>query len=81
MKRFQLEQVAIDKLVFRLVPKDNFDRETDEKMAIDYIEDALDHKFKVRVEYEEDLPFTKAGKFPMVVSKLAETYMRRETSK
>lgn len=81
MKRFQLEQITIDEIVFRMVPKDNFDREQDEKLVIDYIEDALDHKFKVRVEYEDDIPFTKAGKFPMVVSNLAVAYLRKEASK
>lgn len=81
LKRFQLEQVAIDKLIFHMVPRDTFDREQDEKLVIDYIEDALDHKFTVKVEYEDDIPFTKAGKFPMVVSKLADTYLRQEASK
>jgi phenylacetate-coenzyme A ligase PaaK-like adenylate-forming protein len=75
ISKYQMVQVDIDNIKLRIVPKPGYIRETDEPLLVKYVEKALQNKFKIRIQYEDDISFTKAGKAPSFVSKLAEDYL------
>ncbi|NIP42651.1 MAG: phenylacetate--CoA ligase family protein [candidate division Zixibacteria bacterium] len=75
IQSFQFEQLSLDELVFRVVPKPEYARERDEKTMITLIEKALPCKFEIEVKYVDSIPPTPQGKFRWVISPLALDYV------
>ena len=77
IKYTQLVQLSLDELVVRYIPKDNFDESRDPEIFIKLVEEALVHKFKIRLERVHEVNFTRSGKSPATVSRLADEYIAR----
>ncbi|MBD3218634.1 MAG: hypothetical protein GF310_10185 [candidate division Zixibacteria bacterium] len=75
LKRYQLEQIDLDNVIMRIVPGPEYNRERDEARMLELIHEGMHGMFKVRLEYADDIPFTKAGKYQWVKSKLADEYL------
>ena len=76
LKMFQLEQVSLDEVIARIVPRENFDPATDSEILANLIDRALLGNFKVIVEVVENIPFTEYGKYKPVISTLAMEYIK-----
>jgi phenylacetate-CoA ligase len=76
IKQYQLEQVEMDKLVLRIVPLESYDKATDESFLVKAFEKALLGRFKITVEYVEEILFTEGGKYRIAVSPLAKEYLK-----
>jgi phenylacetate-CoA ligase len=69
--KYQIEQLNIDEVILRVVPRQNFDRERDEALLLHYASESFANKFRIRLEYVDDIPLTEGGKYRSVISKLA----------
>ncbi|TFH65907.1 MAG: phenylacetate--CoA ligase family protein [Candidatus Zixiibacteriota bacterium] len=78
LRKYQIEQVALDEVILRVVPKDNYIRQQDEPLLLEYASESLGNKFRIRLEYVDDIPLTDGGKYRPVVSKLAVEYFDRK---
>lgn len=67
----QLEQIDIEHVIVRVVVDSEYDRKRDEPEMLRIIDAGLLHRFKLEVEYIDELTFTKRGKFKPVISDLA----------
>jgi phenylacetate-coenzyme A ligase PaaK-like adenylate-forming protein len=74
LKKYQLEQVSLDEVIIRIVPLPGFDKKRDEPLFLKYFDQVMAGKFRYSFEYADDIPFTKSGKYPMAVSRLATEY-------
>jgi len=78
LKKYQLEQISLDEVILRVVPKDNYVRQQDEPLLLAYASESFANKFKIRLEYIDDIPLTDGGKYRSVISKLAVEYFDRK---
>jgi phenylacetate-CoA ligase len=81
LKRYQLEQIDLDNVIIRIVPGPEYNRERDEARMLELIHEGMHGMFKVRLEYVDDIPFTKAGKYQWVKSKLADDYLAESSER
>ena len=77
IKYTQLVQLSLDELVVNYIPRDNFDESRDAEIFARLIEEALVHKFKIRLERVDEVNFTRSGKSPSSISRLADEYIAR----
>lgn len=75
IQSYQIKQLAIDKLLLRIVPKQNYNIENDEPILEQLLQEALPFGFKFEFKYVEHIPLTKSGKFQLVISDLAMDYI------
>ncbi len=75
--KYQLEQLSLDELILRVVPNESYHREQDEPLLLEYAVESLANKFRVRLEYVDDIPLTEGGKYRSVISKLVADYVDR----
>jgi phenylacetate-CoA ligase len=80
IKKYQIVQVDLNEVYLRIIPSADFNRQTDEKLLLKYAEKGLGQNFKVRLQYEDEISFTKSGKLPAVVSKLALDHIKQAES-
>ena len=78
LEKFQIEQLNIDEIILRVVPKANYNREQDEPLLLEYAAKSIAEKLKVHLEYVDDIPLTETGKYRSVISKLALEYFDRK---
>jgi phenylacetate-CoA ligase len=71
LKKYQMEQVSLDEIILRVVPKEDYVRERDEKLLLEYASGAIANRFKIRLEYVDDIPLTENGKYRSVISRIA----------
>jgi phenylacetate-CoA ligase len=77
LRKYQIEQVALDEVILRVVPKDNYVRQQDEPLLLRYASESFANKFRIRLEYVDDIPLTDGGKYRSVISRLAVKYFDR----
>jgi len=80
IKKYQIVQVGLDEVYLRVVPSANYNRQNDEKQLLKHAEEGLGRNFKVQLQYEDEISFTKSGKLPAVVSKLALDHIKQAES-
>lgn len=80
IKRYQIVQVSLDEVYVRVIPSVDYNRQTDEQALLKYAEEGMGRHFKVRLQYEDEISFTKSGKLPAVVSKLALNHIKQAES-
>jgi phenylacetate-CoA ligase len=78
LKKYQLERISLDEVILRVVPKENYVRQQDEPLLLAYASESFANKFKIRLEYTDDIPLTDGGKYRSVISKLAVEYFDRK---
>lgn len=78
LRKYQIEQISLDEVLLRVVTRENFVRERDEPMLLKHASESFANKFKVRLEYVDDIPLTEGGKYRSVISKLALEYFDRK---
>ncbi len=78
LAKYQMEQVDLDEIILRIVPRANFVRETDEPLLLEYASKSLADQFKIRLEYVDDIPLTDGGKYRPVISKPALEYFDKK---
>lgn len=71
LKKYQMEQVSLDEIILRVVPREDYVRDRDEKLLLEYAGESIANRFKIRLEYVDDIPLTENGKYRSVISKLA----------
>jgi len=71
LKKYQMEQVSLDEILLRVVPNERYEKAVDESLLLKYAEQAIAGKFRFRLEYVDDIPLTKNGKYRSVISQLA----------
>jgi phenylacetate-CoA ligase len=77
IRRCQLEQIDIDRLLVRAVPGPDYDREPDEETLREAINEGTLNSFELEVEYVDEIAFTKQGKFRPTISELASKYVEQ----
>ncbi|MBD3216952.1 MAG: hypothetical protein GF310_01655 [candidate division Zixibacteria bacterium] len=77
MQTYQVEQLAIDRLLFRIVPKPEYDPDKDEDAMIKLIKEALPGEFDIEIKYVDAIPPTPQGKFRLAISPLALDYINQ----
>ena len=75
IKKYQLVQQDIDTVILKLVPLEGFNKDRDAEIMVEHFTKMLADNFNVRIEYVDDIPHTKAGKYPLAVSSLALDYL------
>jgi len=75
IKKYQLYQKSINEVILKLVPLPDFDRKHDAEVMVEQFTKMLANNFQVSIEYVDDIPVTKSGKYPMAVSPLAIDYL------
>ena len=80
IRKFQYFQENLGEITIKIVPLPSFNRINDEPELIKSFSGMLGDKFKISIEYVKDIPFTKAGKYPMAVSKLAVDYLKKNSA-
>ncbi len=80
IKKYQIIQVSLDEVYLRVIPSADFNRQTDEKLLLKYAREGLGRNFKVQLQYEDEISFTKSGKLPAVVSQLALDHIKQAES-
>jgi phenylacetate-CoA ligase len=78
LRKYQIEQLSIDEVVLRIVPAGNYRRDRDESLLLQYAAESFANKFRIRLEYVDDIPLTDGGKYRSVISKLAVEYFDRQ---
>lgn len=71
LHKYQMEQLSLEEIILRVVPKSNYDRQRDEAKLLEYASRSLADKFRIKLEYVEDIPLTDGGKYRSVISRLA----------
>lgn len=71
LKKYQMEQINLDEIILRVVPKEDYVRERDEELLLECARESIANRFKIRLEYVDDIPLTDNGKYRSVISKLA----------
>lgn len=71
LRKHQIEQVSLDKIIVRIVPEKSFDKSVHENILHQLAKESTANRFEVEIEYVDDIPLTKRGKFPAIVSSLA----------
>ena len=66
-----MEQVSLDEIILRVVPREDYVRDRDEKLLLEYAGESIANRFKIRLEYVDDIPLTDNGKYRSVISRLA----------
>ena len=69
IKECQVVQKASGEMILRIVKRDSYDVETERKLLVN-ISQFVSPSIKVKFEYVDEIPRTKAGKFKAVVSEL-----------
>jgi phenylacetate-CoA ligase len=77
LRRFQVEQVSLDKVILRVVPLPDFDREKDEPVLLKYYEKVMAGKFEIELQYVDEIPITEGGKYPVAISPFAVNYLEK----
>jgi len=77
LRRYQFQQVSLDEVIIKIVPLPGYDYAVDEAAILKQFDMVLGHNFKLKIKYVDDIPFTKAGKYPMSVSQLAMDYIQK----
>jgi phenylacetate-CoA ligase len=75
VKRCQLEQIDLDRVLVRIVPWPEYDRREDEATLLRLVSEALLDRFTLQAEYVDDVTYTKRGKYRPVISQLATRYL------
>jgi len=70
-KKYQVEQISLDKVILRIVPLPEFIREKDEPALLEIYKKVTAGKFEITIEYVDDIPFTEGGKYPVAISPFA----------
>ena len=81
IRKYQISQDDIDHVTLRVVADDNYVVERDEPLLIEQFNLVLAKKFKISIEYIEDIPFTRNGKYRVSVSPLTMKYLGSDSSK
>lgn len=81
LKKYQVEQISLDKVILRLVPLPDFDRQKDEPVFLEFYKKVTAGKFEVEIEYVDDIPFTEGGKYPVAISPFAVKHLEMKTEK
>jgi phenylacetate-CoA ligase len=71
LRKHQIEQVSLDKIIVRIVPEKTYERKIHEPVLRKLAKDSTAGRFNVEIEYVDDIPLTARGKFPAIISKLA----------
>jgi phenylacetate-CoA ligase len=77
LRKHQIEQVSLDRVILRIVPLPEFDRAKDEPVLLDYYKKVTAGKFEIEIEYVDDIPFTDGGKYPVAISPFALRHLDR----
>jgi phenylacetate-CoA ligase len=77
LRRFQFKQISLDEVIIKIAPLPVYDYVKDETALLKQFDMVLGRNFKLKIEYVDDIPFTKGGKYPMSVSTLAMEYMQK----
>ena len=80
LKKYQIEQLSIDKLLLRIVPLPTYDRSVDEELVLKHFGEVLANQFEIKIEYVDDIPMTESGKYQVAISPLAIQYLRNGSS-
>ena len=80
LKKYQIEQLSIDKLLIRIVPLPTYDRKVDEDLVLKHFSDVLANQFEIKIEYVDDIPLTESGKYQVAISPLAIQYLKNGSS-
>ena len=76
LKKYQIEQQSIDKLLLRIVPLPAYDPQQDEELVLKHFNDVLANQFQIKIEYVDDIPLTENGKYQVAISPLAIQYLK-----
>ena len=71
LKKHQIEQISLDKIIVRVVTDTGYDKAVHEPVLYKLAQESTAHQFDIEIEYAEDIPLTERGKFPAIISKLA----------
>ena len=71
LKKYQMEQVSLDEIILRVVPNADYVRDRDERLLLEYAGESIANRFRIRLEYVDDIPLTDNGKYRSVISRLA----------
>lgn len=80
LAKYQIEQVSLDEVVLRVVPRPEYDRRQDEALLLSLASQSLANKFRIRLEYVDDIPLTDGGKYRSVISRFAAEYFDQRSS-
>jgi phenylacetate-CoA ligase len=69
VKESQIIQETIDHLRIRIVPRDDYN-DNDSEQLLAALRNRVGHEMKIDLEFVEEIPRTKAGKFRWVISKV-----------
>ncbi len=71
LNRCQLEQIDSERMLVRVIVNQDYHRRQDEAELLRIIDEGLFHRFRLEVEYTDEVSFTKRSKFRPVISELA----------
>lgn len=77
VRRCQVEQIDLDRVIVRVVAGPDYERAQDEPVLLKIISEGLLDRFQLQAEYVDEITFTKRGKFRPVISDLATRQAQR----
>lgn len=80
IRKYQISQDDIDHVTLRVAVDDSYVAERDEPVLIEHFSRVMANKFKISIEYVDDIPFTRNGKYRISVSPLTLQYLGSDTN-